>query len=153
MPKRVTDEHRKKQDAIAKKYAAARGLHLELAPGGTFSPVDFVLRESASYGARPAEVLEVKCRNYTSTAFQTIWLEERKAANLRRWAHVFDCPGIFLVEWSDGVLRWIDVDDAVAAAGGQPVVRRRTDRDDAADTDLVYEVPISSMRGLTALTM
>ena len=92
------------------------------------------------------EVIEVKCRDALSDSFKTVWLEERKAVNLRRWADLYSAEGVFVVEWGDGRLFWIDVRDAVRAAGGEPVVRSRVDRIDPHDSDLVYEVPLSAMR-------
>lgn len=144
--KRSTKDTDAKQEAAAQRYAKARGLHLERAPGGTYAPVDYVAKASPHYGAEVLEVVEVKCRDALSDSFRTVWLEERKVVHLRRWADLYSADGVFVVEWGDRRLFWIDVRDAVRAAGGEPVVRRRMDREDPLDSDLVYEVPLSSMK-------
>lgn len=146
MPKRSTPETDARQRAAAERYARARGLHLEPAPGGAFSPVDYVAKESARYGAEVREVIEVKCRDALHGSYKTVWLEERKAVHLKRWADLYSCEAVFLVEWGDGRLFWIDVRDAVRAAGGEPVLRKRMDRQDERDADMVYEVPLDAMR-------
>jgi hypothetical protein len=144
-PKQSTPETDARQRHAAERYAKARGLHLEPAPGGAFSPVDYVAKASHHYGAEVVEVLEVKCRSSPSDSYQSVWLEERKVVHLRRWADLYDAEGVFVVEWGDGRLFWIDVRDAVRAAG-EPVLRKRMDREDPLDRDMVYEVPTTAMR-------
>lgn len=144
-PKRSTPETDERQRRAVERYARHRGLHVEPAPGGAYAPVDAVLKASDRLGAEAVEVVEVKCRSATSERFDTIWLEERKAVALRRWADIYACEAVFLVEWGDGRLFWVPLAEALHAAG-EPVVRRRQDRDDPLDTDIVYEVPTRLLR-------
>lgn len=145
MPKRSTPQTETAQDRAARRYGLAMHLHLERAPGGFYAPVDYVAKESREMGAAVIEVVELKCRGYPSDAFATVWAEDRKVAALRRWAEVYAASrGVFAVEWSDNVLRRIEVEELVNVSG-KPVVRSRKDRDDALDTDVVYEVPIYRM--------
>jgi hypothetical protein len=143
-PRHSTKKTDERQQKAAHRYARARGLYLERAPGGAFSPVDYVGKSSGRYGADVLEVIEVKCRDSLSTSYPTVWLEERKVVNLKRWANLYSADGVFVVEWGDGRLFWIDVADAVRAAG-DPVARRRMSRADE-EPDIVYEVPVNAMR-------
>jgi hypothetical protein len=143
-PKRSTPETDDKQEKAARRYALARHLHLERAPGGAFSPVDYVAKESAEMGAAAVEVVELKCRDNPWTVFPTVWAEVRKVEALRRWAGIYSCDGVFVVEWSDGAMRRIEVEQLVKVSGA-PVVRARKDRDDERDEDEVYKVPTVEM--------
>jgi hypothetical protein len=142
MPKRSTKKTDERQRRAAERYARARGLMLEPAPGGSFAPIDFVLRDPKT--RRPEEVIEVKCRDNGSTAYPTVWAEERKVRALTHWSGIYECPGLFVVEWADGEMRAMDV-ESVRLLSGHPVRRERVGRDDALDSDMVYLVPVERM--------
>lgn len=143
--KRVTRKHIEAQQAAADRYAAARGLHLERAPGGNIAPVDYLARASPRYGEPVVEVLEFKCRGCGVGAFPDVWLEDRKVAALQYGARLYGCDAYLVVEWANGEMRRIHVDDVARAAGGSPVVRHRRDRGDERDSDLVWCVPVRMM--------
>ena len=137
-------EHEEAQEAAAARYARATGLWLERAPGGTFSPVDYVARESARYGQPVVEVLEFKCRGCGVGAFHDVWLEARKVEKLGVWGEHYAAPAYFVVEWADGEMRRITAND-IARLAGDPVVKTRRDARDEYDTDLMYILPIAAM--------
>ncbi len=143
--RRATKEHDTRQQHAADRYAQARGLHLERAPGGRISPVDYVARASPRYGEPVVEALEFKCRGCGIGAFPDVWAEDRKVAALAYASAFYDCEAYLVVEWADGEQRRINVDDIRRAAGGAPVVRHRQDRDDERDSDLVWCVPVMFM--------
>lgn len=147
--KRMTAKLDARQQESAARYMELTGLHLERAPGGVFSPVDYLARKSPRYGEPVIAVLELKFReNHVDTYF-TVWCEARKVRALRQWASSYAATGWFVVEWTDGTMRQIEVERLIETSG-EPVMRSRTlkTRDDAADTDLVYEVPVVQMERL-----
>jgi hypothetical protein len=142
--KRHTKQTDARERAAIWRYCWAFGGVPERAPGGGFSPVDYVIRESSSYAAPVIAVVEVKCRDCALDTFTTVWAEERKVAALIHWSAIYEVEGWFVVEWADGQMRRIEV-DRLKAISGLPVTRRRADRGDPADEDSIYEVPIDKM--------
>lgn len=146
MPKRVTNANKAEQLEVIRRYAKWRGgLQIQPAIGGDFAPYDYTLREPDRFNhGRILEVVEVKCRHYTSTSFRTVWVETRKVRALREWSRVYDCTGIILVRWIEGLIARCDL-KTLLAMSGPPTVHRRGDREEIHDTDEIYEMPIRFM--------
>lgn len=144
MPKRSNQQTDERQAKAAHRYAVARRVHLERAPGGTFGRVDYVAKESSAMGAAIVSVIEMKCRDCKHDEFTSVWAEVRKVQALRHWSRIYDAPGLFVVEWTDGVMREVEAEALVEMSYG-PMTVRRTDRDDELDMDDVYKVPIQRM--------
>jgi hypothetical protein len=90
--------------------------------------------------------LEVKHRNCTSTQYPTVFMNrDRKFHHLT--AHSYTARSVFVVRWSDGVTRFIDVADVQddwLGVGGE------NDRWGVGqhDVEAVYHIPIQEMRAL-----
>jgi hypothetical protein len=153
MPKRSTPETDEAQRRVALRFVATSqefpgGGMLSTPPGGTFARIDYLVREPDPYNSgRVLAALEVKCRRQTSETFQNVWVEQGKVAALTHWSAIYEVPGFFVASWADGVTAYCDV-DRLREVSGRPVVRRRGDRGDPLDTDVVYELPIYQMTRL-----
>lgn len=90
--------------------------------------------------------VEVKHRNCTSTQYPTVFMNrDRKFHHLT--AHSYTARSLFVVRWSDGVTRFIDVKDVEESWLG---VGGENDRWGAGqhDREAVYCIPIQEMRAL-----
>lgn len=147
--KHVTAKHEAEQERAAQAYAHALGVRMERAPGGTFSPIDYIARRPVDsdrprYGDPIVEVVEIKCRSCGVGAFSTVWCEERKVKSLRYWADLYGATGYFVVSWADGEMRRIDVERLLKVCP-QTFVAHRLDKRDDYDSDLVHAVPVQAM--------
>jgi Holliday junction resolvase-like predicted endonuclease len=88
--------------------------------------------------------VEVKQRNCTSTQYPTVFMNvDRKFKHLI--AHAETAPAYFVVRWSDGVTRFIDVRDVRPEWLGEGQENNRWGEGQH-DREAVFHVPIDEMR-------
>jgi hypothetical protein len=90
--------------------------------------------------------VEVKHRNCTSTQYPTVFMNvDRKFRHLI--AHSETAPAFFVVRWSDGVTRFIDVCDVKPEWLGEGGENDRWGPGEH-DMEAVFLIPIQEMRAL-----
>ena len=109
--------------------------------GDTLDEVDrYICKEDRVVG-----FAEYKCREYSSTAFETVFLSWRKFIALKRVSEYSGKPPLFVVRFLD-CMKWIDVNRIDPKKLG--IFRRgRPQRKDDSPNDMepIIEVPISGM--------
>ena len=90
--------------------------------------------------------LELKSRHHDLGTYPSVWLNMRKYVNLLTLWIATGVPSLFVVQWADDEVRWIDVAHIDATA----VERRGTTHrvKSSSDQEPVIHVPIDQMRGL-----
>jgi len=90
--------------------------------------------------------VEVKQRNCTSTQYPTVFMNvDRKFRHLT--AHAETAPAFFVVRWSDGVTKFIEVSDVKPEWLGEGGENDRWGPGEH-DTEAVFLIPIQEMRAL-----
>jgi len=127
------------QDAMV---ALAQGWDCEIKPFGRLCPVDFY----AIRDGRLVAVIESKSRTHNSNAFPTVFLNVRKWLALSLASVGLGVPAIFVVDFADGVRKWININGIdvgkVSIAGCRQTVKSHT------DIEPVIEVPVAKMHQL-----
>ena len=106
------------------------------------SPIEWCLEKDG----RIACVVELKTRKIPSTRWDTVFLSNRKRHNLFYAAKGLHCAPIFMVKWSDGVIKWINVLDVLElpmSLQGRPPRYGSVN-----DIEQIVDVPIDKMRDL-----
>lgn len=116
--------------------------------GDTLDEVDrYICKEDKVVG-----FAEYKCREYNSTAFETVYLSWRKFIALKRVSEYSGKPSLFVVQFLDCV-KWIDVNKVDPKKLG--IYRRgRAQRKEDSPNDMepIIEVPIEKMTMITEPT-
>lgn len=130
------------EDRVA--AALAVSWRCELHRFGALAPIDWW---AARHG-RVVALVEVKSRSHTADRFSTVYLNVRKWLSLQLAAVGLGVPSFFVVAFSGGDVRWVDIAtvDAtrVVIGGCSHRVKSR------GDVEPVIEVPISTLRRLAS---
>jgi hypothetical protein len=123
-----------RERAVAEKLAYA--WDCELHSFGAVCPIDYY----ATKGGQVIALVEIKTRTHSYRKHDTVYMSCRKWMNLSHAAAGFCCPGIFVVQFTDGLFS-IDVDHV----HGPPQVVGHNNPRARMDREPCFLVPIKDM--------
>lgn len=132
-----TPEHIARENAIAQ--TLSRVWRCEVIRQPDFSPVDWHLFRHGKLIA----VGEFRGRNIYSYPYEKIWLEVAKWEAITRLSQCCHVHGIWVVEFLNPQIRWIEAKDC---AGFDREIGGRTDRGLEEDIDEMICVPVYQMK-------
>jgi hypothetical protein len=124
------------ENALMAEVAELWGPDLQIERFGLLSPIDFFGRRHE----RVTGLLEGKCRTHTIDTYPTVFLNVRKYLALMMGSIGMNVPGIFIVKFACGTLRWISVTDVDARKmrmGGWNNKKKRNDYEPVIEVDVV----------------
>lgn len=133
-------EDREKQGQIAAEICSA--WDVDVIPFPAHSAADYLLINKQSELA----LGELKCRTNRSLQYKTLILSRQKLIRLIACADTLKVPFYLFIQWDDGIF-WQQL-SAADLLMLKPSIGGRTDRQDAADIENVYEIPTASFQPL-----
>ncbi len=118
----------------------AKRWNCEVCHFGQLCVIDWYARRAG----RMIGILELKNSTKPSTQYQCAWLNVRKWLALTMGSIGLGVPALFVVRWSDGMVRWQFVKDIDATHHRMGGTKYRVKSD--SDIEPVIEVPIYEMR-------
>lgn len=134
----ATEADYEREQEVGAKIEAAWGCKLHWF--ARMSPIDCWAERNDEMLA----IVEIKTRTHSSTKHDTVFLSHRKRTNLAAASAAFNCPGLWVVQFTDGLFS-IDVARVTGPTQmvGHNNPRARNDREPC------FLVPISSLRPIT----
>lgn len=119
-----------------------RAWRCSILPFGKLCQIDFY----ASRHGRLVGVIELKNRTHSISEFSTVFLNVRKWLALTMASIGLNVPALFVVSFSCGAVKWINVSDIVI--GSIPVRGCYRHIKSHSDIEPVIEVPIAALHDL-----
>lgn len=120
------------QRLAIERYCSAKGFGFSSIVRRTYSADYYLLLEGKIAG-----VVEYKRRHYEREEFKDLLLSVKKWRACREHAKYLRVPFILLVEWDDGLYRYVDTGRNVPVS-----FKGRTDRNDPADLEPCVMIPV-----------
>lgn len=109
MPERYTDEMRAYENAMQKRLETA--WQCQMYRLAEYDHCDW----RAERDGQTVAWVEYKKRSSSSTAFDTVYLNKTKKYDYLM-SLSYSHPALFVIEWADGVVKWIDIRQVDASA-------------------------------------